>query len=360
MKKENKYSLFFRMPKKILTPFFVEALIEGGYGHFYYVGKKDMSDVEWFISKKEKVRASKDGFRLYQDGKKVRELIEDGGNLSYKIERFISGTKIKKNDVINILSEARSYFINFARIYSYTEDMYTANFRNSDLKIRTVSDSIERIGKAKFILRPTLNKLWSLLGKELKEIGKTINFHGNLNYCFYKEITNLIKSKDSQKIIKEINERKKAFLIYKKSRIEIKSGKHAERTIKDIRGFALTEAIDEFKGDIANKGYAKGRVLILPIGFNKDTNLLNRKIRKMRQGDIIVAQAFGPEMTRAFKKAGAIICEWGGVTSHAAVISRELGIPGIINTKIATKVLKDGDLVEVDAEKGVVKILKRQ
>ncbi len=48
----------------------------------------------------------------------------------------------------------------------------------------------------------------------------------------------------------------------------------------------------------------------------------------------------------------------GGITCHAAIVSRELKKPCIIGTRIATKVLKDGDLVEVDANKGIVKILK--
>ena len=57
--------------------------------------------------------------------------------------------------------------------------------------------------------------------------------------------------------------------------------------------------------------------------------------------------------------AGAIVTNQGGITSHAAIVSRELNIPCIIGTKIATKVLRDGDLVEVDANKGVVKIIKK-
>ena len=65
-----------------------------------------------------------------------------------------------------------------------------------------------------------------------------------------------------------------------------------------------------------------------------------------------------PEMAIAMKKAAAIVTDEGGITSHAAVISRELRIPCIIGTKIATKVFKDGDIVEVDAEKGVVKKIK--
>ena len=66
-----------------------------------------------------------------------------------------------------------------------------------------------------------------------------------------------------------------------------------------------------------------------------------------------------PDLMPTIKQAKAIITDEGGLTCHAAIISRELGIPCIIGTKIATKVLKNGDLVEVDAEKGILKILKR-
>ena len=55
------------------------------------------------------------------------------------------------------------------------------------------------------------------------------------------------------------------------------------------------------------------------------------------------------------EKAAAIVTDIGGITTHAAIISRELGIPCIIGTKIATKLLKDGDYIEVDAENGIVK-----
>jgi len=58
------------------------------------------------------------------------------------------------------------------------------------------------------------------------------------------------------------------------------------------------------------------------------------------------------------KRAKAIVTDEGGITCHAAIIPHELKIPCIIGTKIPTKVLKDGDLVEVDAGKGVVRKLK--
>ena len=62
-----------------------------------------------------------------------------------------------------------------------------------------------------------------------------------------------------------------------------------------------------------------------------------------------------PDMISAMKRAAAIVTDEGGITSHAAIISRELNKPCIIGTKLATKVFNDGDLVEVDATTGVVK-----
>ena len=66
-----------------------------------------------------------------------------------------------------------------------------------------------------------------------------------------------------------------------------------------------------------------------------------------------------PDVTLALKKSLAIVTDEGGLLCHAANIAREFGIISLIGTKIATKVLKDGDLVEVDANKGIVKIIKR-
>ena len=97
-------------------------------------------------------------------------------------------------------------------------------------------------------------------------------------------------------------------------------------------------------------GHAKGRVKIV---------IRPSDMGKMNKGDILVSIATDPDIVSAMKKAAAIVTEQGGVTSHAAIVSRELGIPCVIGTKIATKVLHDGDLVEVDATKGIIKVLKR-
>ncbi len=80
-------------------------------------------------------------------------------------------------------------------------------------------------------------------------------------------------------------------------------------------------------------------------------------MHKMQKGDILVSIATNPDLVPAMKKAAAVVTEQGGVTSHAAIVARELRIPCVIGTKIATKVLKDGNKIEVDATKGIVRKL---
>lgn len=93
-------------------------------------------------------------------------------------------------------------------------------------------------------------------------------------------------------------------------------------------------------------GKAKGKVKII-----------NRRaeIGKMQYGDILVSEMTTPEIIMAMKKAGAIITDEGGITCHAAIISRELKIPCVIGTKIATRALHDEDFVLVDANHGEVR-----
>ena len=78
-------------------------------------------------------------------------------------------------------------------------------------------------------------------------------------------------------------------------------------------------------------------------------------MNKMQQGDILVSIATTPAIVPAMKKAAAIVTDEGGLTCHAAIVSRELGVPCVIGTKIGTKIFKDGDMIEVDADEGTVK-----
>ncbi len=107
----------------------------------------------------------------------------------------------------------------------------------------------------------------------------------------------------------------------------------------------------EIKGVIANKGIVKGFVKIV---------LDNTGLKKISEGDILVSSMTTPDFVPAMEKASAFITDEGGILCHAAIVSREMQKPCIIGTGSATSILKDGDLVEVNANQGLVKILKKK
>lgn len=102
------------------------------------------------------------------------------------------------------------------------------------------------------------------------------------------------------------------------------------------------------KGIIAQTGFVKG-----PARLVRNVH----DIKKVETGDILVTNTTHPNYLQGMKKALAFVTDEGGIASHAAIVARELKIPCIVGTKIATKVFKDGDWVEVDANKGIVRKL---
>jgi len=127
-------------------------------------------------------------------------------------------------------------------------------------------------------------------------------------------------------------------------------GSDINKIKKIILGNKKLSEIQDFRGLSASTGRAIGTVKIVKSAT---------EIGKVKQGDILVAVMTRPDYVVAMKKAAAIVTNEGGITSHAAIVSRELGIPCIIGTKIATEVLKDGDLVEVNANHGWVRKLNK-
>jgi len=117
-----------------------------------------------------------------------------------------------------------------------------------------------------------------------------------------------------------------------------------EKKDSGINGF-------DVKGIPASLGKASGVVRVI---MSSDL----ASLAKVKQGEVLVSDTTNPDMTPVMKKVVAIITDMGGVTSHAAIVTRELEIPCIVGTRNATKVLKDGMKVEVDAFNGTVKILE--
>jgi len=99
------------------------------------------------------------------------------------------------------------------------------------------------------------------------------------------------------------------------------------------------------EGQGASPGIASGRVVI--VRDVKDTSAV-------KDGDILVTKMTNPDMVPAMRRVSAIVTDEGGMTCHAAIVSRELGTPAVVGTKKATKLLKDGQIITVDGEKGTI------
>lgn len=129
------------------------------------------------------------------------------------------------------------------------------------------------------------------------------------------------------------------------------SGKKAKNRIKQSKIDAPENysANNVLKGASASPGKAVGRARV-----ELNATVLNRTIKP---GEILVTSQTTPEFAPAMKKAAAIVTDEGGITSHAAIVSRELKKSCVIGTKTATQMLKTGDLLEVNADMGWVKKL---
>ncbi len=134
-------------------------------------------------------------------------------------------------------------------------------------------------------------------------------------------------------------EKGQIYIVQSRPITTIKEGKVEEEEVEVEHGKVL------LKGLGASPGIATGKVKVI---------LSEKEISKVEEGDILVTTMTTPDMVPAMKRAAAIVTDEGGLTCHAAIVSRELGVPAVVGTREATKVLKDGMIVTVDGEKGVV------
>ncbi|MEI8337703.1 MAG: PEP-utilizing enzyme [bacterium] len=203
----------------------------------------------------------------------------------------------------------------------------------------------ERVDLLKKLQAPA-RRIYDLIAELLKE-------ETNMNWTRF-EVVNLMNSEIisylSGVLIPDFEKTKsrKKFIFYRNSAEEVIVEDQA--ILSEVATLLQSDNTKQIKGAIAFRGIIKGKVSLI---FSKED------LHKIYEGSVLVARTTMPDYIHAMEKAVAFVTEEGGITSHAAIIARELKKPCIVGTGNCTKVLKDGDLVEVDAEKGIVRIIKR-
>ena len=185
----------------------------------------------------------------------------------------------------------------------------------------------------------------------LSEIARRLKLSvGDLVWLWQDEIKELLLGGKLDKA--EIALRKRAVGLWAtESGIKSFSGKEANEVYLKNFSSLVDEKIKIVRGLGGNEKKAKGKVKVCAGA--------EEAIKNIKKGDVLICPMTLPDYLPAMKRACAIVTDEGGITCHAAIISRELGIPCVVGTKIATKVFKNDDLVEVDANHGIVKLLKR-
>ncbi len=219
-------------------------------------------------------------------------------------------------------------------------------------KEKRVLDIAKRLSYLKD-LKDDFRRQGILYGQKLfEEIARRAGINlESISYVTEEEIADFLDN--GQKIPEKLTAgRKKGFAIYfnHEKKVECKSGKDAEQAVNGLGIIIFEKFSEEIKGTPASPGKAKGIVTII-----KGVADLN----KVRKGDILVAVTTHPDYVPAMQRAAAIITDEGGVTSHAAIIAREFSLPCIVGAHHASKSLKDGDKVEVDADSGFVRKMKK-
>lgn len=152
-------------------------------------------------------------------------------------------------------------------------------------------------------------------------------------------------------LLKKRNEEGVLYEFKKDGTSECWYGAEAHEKAAKLEG-VLNGAVETVSGTTASRGMVRGKVCVLE-------SVHDMSVDDFEKGCILVTSMTRPEFLPYMKKAAAFVTDEGGVSSHAAIVSRELRKPCIIGTRNATRVLKTGDLVEVDADRGVVRVIEK-
>lgn len=311
IKKEKITNIFNQLPKEI-----IEDLTNMNPDLLFRI-KKQRLEFEWLHFGFEGPVIDLDGYLL-----QIKQALDDPESELKRLSRFKKMLPIKQKQVTKHLKidKAHQHMINIMREFGH---------------MKAYRKDIEYRG---YYVYDTC-----LLKEFARRFGYSVE---QSHYLMIKEIVKILKTNKKIKN-KELDKRiENCFYVNIKGKSRLLVGKKAEKFIKGIRTEEVDQNIIELKGTCACIGKVSGTVKV--IKHKTDYS-------KFTKGDILITYATNPNMVPLMKKASAIVTDEGGITCHAAIVSRELGVPCIVGTRFSTKIFKDNDQVEVNATLGTIK-----
>lgn len=310
-----------------------------------------------YMSKEALKKSLEEGLELFKSEEKYEKLKGDLYS-TYEITTKLS-YEILNSDSVD-LKNLKEYFEatrNFRIHYQYAEFFYTDLAFQKQEEFPQITKNFESFEQFKLDGRDYLNKIFLSNKSQLNTIVEKLSKHfevsiDDLNAYSTREILKLVEGQKIDDVV--LQKRRNAHIVHTK-----------EGDIVEIIGDEALEAINsilnqsdktELKGQIASKGVVRARARVFNFKLD-EFDKLYELVEQMQEGEVLVAETTEPSIIMACNKASAIVTNQGGMMSHAAIVSRELKIPCIVGTGNATSVIKTGDMVEVDANNGIVRII---
>ena len=304
----------------------------------------EFSSVFWFIegclTRFYRSQSEQDNFAKVLGERALRRKIDYTRNLAKKLMEYTDwfyGFLKKNKNLENFVKNKKEFVDNYRIFFAYHQAVYWTgdyisklSLKKNKEKSKKIIKILDKAYKYNEMVVPDAEKYF----KKLK-IDKFLYDEAGKGYKFFSE-----------------KERKKGigilFIKGKRTILNWKDSKKLEDFIKKRNKESLKK-IKEIKGIVAQKGKFKGKVYLV-----KDF----KNLKNVKKGMVLVTPQTRPQFNKFIKQAGAIITDEGGMLCHASMLARELKIPCIVGTKIATKVLKTGDRVEIDFKKGLIRIIE--
>lgn len=310
--------------------YFIEYKKDTGIVYFYEKDLKETTDYFFGLIMENDEKIYK-WLQIYEDRERgSRELIS----------KFLNAVNLDYYEIQNILAFFGEYFyystiIPFFVLLSIDKNSVNS-LENVDTKIQKIIDNYSKLRLKDRSLDPLIlkiNKAAAALMGDSEGLSRLLTIDELRSVFEGKKLNNNYL-------------RKREFSKLTFNHCTIPSFK----IIKDDSAVVAQNIAQEIVGKIACTGKVKGRVCIV--------NAVDQ-IQKFQPGNILVSINLSPKISMCLSDAAGIVTNEGGVVCHATIFAREYNIPAVVGTKIATKILSDGDLIEVDAENGKVIILEK-
>ncbi len=303
----------------------------------------------------ELINGSVSHFRENQELKEIETIVRRNFNtnpqrfeilLNESNEINIKAKKLLEQNTFNNVEEAVKFLTHLALLSTILPYVIGEVMGKNKIfsKLKLYSMMLRGISLYPKIIKKVIEPL---VVKEMRSLG--VNDKDAYFLITYKELLD----KDISKIKQRLSEKRsgKQFVYVniqdKESILWVKNSQEIVDSILKLKAKELSE----IKGNVAYPGIVEGKARLI---FTNELSKLD-----FHKGDILVAHSTNPSLLPIIKIAGAIVTDEGGIMSHASIISRELKIPCIVGTKIATQIIKDDDIVEVNTNTETVRIIDK-